>query len=152
MGRSPFGGEGIYLFFISLLFIVVKLYFISQKMNQLKYQLKALEEKLLEADLSLHPEIIDELISDDFEEVGDKGKVSSRAEVVSWLIKKDKNLEWVLDEFKLRSLTSELVLLNYVEKLKNSSNEKSKSTLRSSLWRNCNDRWQMVFHQATKII
>lgn len=121
-------------------------------MNQLKYQLKALEEKLLEADLSLHPEIIDELISDDFEEVGDKGKVSSRAEVVSWLIKKDKNLEWVLDEFKLRSLTSELVLLNYVEKLKNSSNEKSKSTLRSSLWRNCNDRWQMVFHQATKII
>ncbi len=120
-------------------------------MNQLRNHIKALEEKLLQADLKSYPEIIDELLSEDFEEIGVRGKVSLRAEVVSWLIRKDNKLEWVLDEFRVRELTSELVLVNYREKVKNNSNKESKGALRSSLWRKCDDQWQMIFHQATKI-
>ena len=121
-------------------------------MNHLKNHIKALEEKLLQTDLKSHPEIIDELLSDDFEEIGDKGKVSSRAEVVSWLMHKDNKIEWVLDEFRVRELSSELALVNYCEKVKNNPNKESKGALRSSLWRKCDDHWKMIFHQATKIV
>ena len=74
-------------------------------MNYLINHIKALEEQLLQADLKAHPEIIDALLSEDFEEIGHKGELSSRTEVVSWLINKDNKIEWLLDEFSLRELT-----------------------------------------------
>lgn len=121
-------------------------------MNDLLKHLKSLEEKLLLTDLSVFPETIDELLSECFEEIGHNGLVSSRSEVIDWLIHKDSKIEWQLDDFKLREITPELVLVNYREQVKNNPNLDAKGSMRSSLWQCDNDRWQMIFHQATKII
>jgi len=121
-------------------------------MNNVKDHIKQLEEKLLHTDVRGNPEILNELLSEDFEEIGSIGKISSREEVANWLVTKDKDIEWTLSEFRVRELTPELVLVNYRANKKGQLSNNSKGSLRSSIWKLCDDKWKMIFHQGTKIL
>ena len=117
-------------------------------MNSIKEHIKSLEEKLLHSDVGKNPEMLDELLSEDFEEIGSIGKTSSREEVINWLVTKEKNIKWTLSEFRLRELAPNLVLAIYIAQ-KNSS---TKGSIRSSIWKLCDGKWKMIFHQGTKIL
>jgi hypothetical protein len=77
-------------------------------MHNIKDHIRELEVKLLHSDVQENPEIINELLSDEFEEIGSIGKTSSREEVVYWLRMKEKNKQWSLDEFRIRELAPNL--------------------------------------------
>ena len=117
-------------------------------MNQIELTIKALEEKLLHSDVRKNPEILNELLAEDFEEIGSTGKVSIRDDVVQWLVTKERDARWSLSEFRVRELTPDLVLAVYCAiKVGNSS-----GSIRSSIWKQSGGHWKMVFHQATKMV
>ena len=120
-------------------------------MANIEALIKGLEEKLLRTDVRKNPDILDELLSEDFEEIGSIGRTSSRAEVVNWLVTKEKDIEWTVNEFRIRELSPDLVLAIYRADKKNKTNIQSAGSIRSSLWKKNGNRWQMIFHQGTKI-
>jgi hypothetical protein len=117
----------------------------------LESEIKQLEEQLLHSDLRSNPALFNELLSDDFEEIGTAGILNTRKDVVDWLLNKESNINWSLTNFSLRQLSDDLVLAKYYAKANNSN----KVTHRSSLWKRVNSKttvkWQMVFHQGTLI-
>lgn len=110
-----------------------------------------LELKLLQTDLMLNSTLIDNLISSDFEEINSNGQVNSRVEVVNWLLHKDKNIHWSLTDFRIRELADDVILVIYIAKRHDDPNRANKGSIRSSIWKHKNQRWKILFHQASKI-
>lgn len=137
-------------------------------MNEsLELEMKQLEERLLHSDFRERPELFDGFLSDDFEELSPSGYISSREEVVGWLLKKDAEVRWSLTDFSVRELSDDLVLTVYRARTKTKNKNKNDDdypsenlgSLRSSIWRrnetsyaDITIKWQMVFHSGTKIL
>jgi hypothetical protein len=121
-------------------------------MNKILDHIKALEEKLLHSDVRKNPEILNELLSEDFEEIGSSGKISSREQVIHWLITKEKDIQYSLNNFRIRELAPGLVLATYVANKKGILSSQSNGSIRSSIWRLSGENWKMIFHQGTKIL
>lgn len=144
-------------------------------LSSLEVHLKKLEEQLLHADIKSNPELLDELLSEDFEEINSSGVINSREDVVNWLLNKGTEGLWSITDFSIRQLADDLFLATYHSKCltlekdkvavknnthiinsKTTENNSSKGSLRSSLWRRhsssgSHPEWQMIFHQGTKI-
>lgn len=131
-------------------------------------QFQALEAQLLHSDFKDNPQLIDTLLAQDFEEIGSSGHITNRAQVVDWLMKKERDQRWRFANFRVRQLSPELVLVNYIaeklalpvtdniaiaeeEKHKMLKSEQASGSIRSSLWQHQHGCWKMVFHQASKI-
>ena len=121
-------------------------------MDNIIKHFKELEERLLHTDVRKNPELLNELLGEDFEEIGSIGKVSSREEVIDWLVTKEKDIQWSLSEFRIRELTPELVMTIYEANKRDQINSNSNGSIRSSIWKNYDGKWKMIFHQGTKIL
>jgi hypothetical protein len=119
-------------------------------MNNIENHIKELEERLLHTDVRENSIIVTELLSDDFEEVGSDGKISSREEVIEWLVNKEENVRWSLNDFRIKELSPDLIVATYIAVKDNQPN--SSRSIRSSIWKKYSDNWKMIFHQGTKII
>ncbi|MBM7583642.1 hypothetical protein JOC86_000179 [Bacillus pakistanensis] len=113
--------------------------------TMLKKHLLHLEEQLLTPEIRKSPEELNQILADEFFEFGSSGNV--------WL-KKDcfgegglSVREMRLQGFDIQSLAPDVVLATYrvIDKTRNLQ------TLRSSIWKLIDERWQMVFHQGTII-
>jgi hypothetical protein len=113
--------------------------------------IEQLELKLLHTDFTVNSALIDDFLSVDFEEISENGQVNSRNSVIHWLLHKDNDVQWLLKDFRIKVLTEDLVLANYIAKKCNNRDSISKESTRTSLWRHQEGTWKMVFHQATKI-
>ena len=113
--------------------------------------IKQLELKLLQTDLRANPALINDLISGDFEEISGNGQMNSRNDVINWLLQKDNNIQWALTNFRIKVLTDEVILVIYIAKKLNDPNSTSKGSIRFSLWKQQDQNWKMIFHQASKI-
>ncbi len=115
--------------------------------------IKQLELKLLHSNFKVLPFLLDVLLANEFEEIASNGVVSPRQEVVDWLLNKNPEDRWILTGFRVKELSADLVLAIYqAEKVAGQKNIASKGSVRSSIWRHNTQGWQMVFHQASKII
>ncbi|WP_370676933.1 DUF4440 domain-containing protein [Pleomorphomonas sp. PLEO] len=54
-----------------------------------------------------------------------------------------------MHEFAVHSIASDAVLVTYRSSRRRSDGTVGKSTLRSSIWKLIDGRWQMLFHQGT---
>lgn len=116
-------------------------------------QIRRLEFKLLHSDMKVTPSLLDTLLAKEFEEIGGNGAVSSRQEVADWLLNKNPQNRWSLTDFRVKELSADLVLAIYrAEMVVGQKNIVSKGSIRSSIWKHNTQGWQMVFHQASKII
>lgn len=108
-------------------------------------------EKLFELETSLHkkeirnsPAAVAALLADDFREFGSSGRVYDKSAIIELLrteaIASDPKM--TVENFVVRELSPNAALVTYLA---------SKSTLRSSIWRLSDSRWEMIFHQGTKI-
>ncbi len=122
-------------------------------MEQLATLIKQLELKLLHTDMRVNPSVADALLSEEFEEIGNDGRVQSRQAVIEWLLHKDAQQRWSLEDFRIKMLSNDVVMAIYRAVKMNASLETylkpSKASLRSSIWRRHGDSWKMVFHQAS---
>lgn len=112
--------------------------------------IRGLEEALFKPAVRASPEALDRLLADSFVEFGRSGGVPDKTEVIRSLA--EGNAETVdvpaARDFVLRSLADDVVLLTYLSfRVANGCEERH--TLRSSIWRFIEGRWQMVFHQGT---
>lgn len=119
------------------------------RMNQLVEQIKALEEKLLHADMQANPLLLDALLAEEFEEIDGSGVITSRQEAVNWLLSKNKNDRWLLSNFRVKSVSLDIVQAIYqVQKIGGDHLSGNIST-RSSIWKRQDYHWKIVFHQAS---
>ena len=120
-------------------------------MNTLEALIKELEESLLHTDVRTNPDILNKLLAEDFEEIGVTGKVTSREEVIDWLVNKEQNVRWSLNNFRVKQITPDMVVAIYEAKKETLQPHQSKASMRSSIWKLFGDQWKMVFHQGTRI-
>lgn len=120
-------------------------------MKTIKNQIRELEEKLLHEDVRSNPEILIELLADDFEEIGVSGKIISRQEVIDWLVNKERDIQWSLDNFRVKELSPNVVFSLYEAKKKDINENTTRGSMRSSIWKLHGKQWKMIFHQGTQV-
>jgi hypothetical protein len=107
-----------------------------------------LEEDLLRPETRRSEELLGYTLADDFIEFGASGNVWDKAETIAGLIKEQPADRRILD-FKARQFGDNVVHVTYRIVRRGPGEGEEVHTLRSSLWRELDGGWQMVFHQGT---
>ncbi|GGI88327.1 nuclear transport factor 2 family protein [Legionella impletisoli] len=94
--------------------------------------------------------VLQQLIDDDFMEMGQSGQIYNKNEVVAWLNRQSQSLREGF-QFQVKQISEEVLLLTYLSRIKTQGADEAKHAFRSSIWRNQGEQWRMVFHQATPI-
>ena len=121
------------------------------ELENISDHIRQLEAKLLHTDLTANPALIDDLLSDDFEEISSSGQINSRNDVINWLLNKDNAIQWSWVDFRIKALSDDAVLAIYILQKRSDSQNMSKGSIRTSIWQHQGENWKMVFHQASKI-
>lgn len=110
--------------------------------ENLKEHLQQLEESHTGMEVRMSREKLDEILADDFFEIGSSGFMYDKKECLETGV--------VLTEMKLHNyeiypLAHDVVLATYF--LVDTTRERN--TLRSSIWKFIDGKWQLYFHQGT---
>lgn len=116
---------------------------------ELNDHLRALEESLLRNAVRKNTTQVSDLLAESFREFGCSGRRYSKAEMIAHL-RDEEYVPIFLTEFELKVLSPSLALVTY-RAIRNRRNDAPEQSWRSSLWELCDGRWQMLFHQGTKI-
>jgi hypothetical protein len=111
--------------------------------------LQSLEEKLLDPTVRRSPGALDELLADEFLEFGSSGRIFNRAAIIAELQTESYNPP-IISDFEARLLAPGLALVTYRTTRHAGGPQPASSALRSSLWVERDNRWQVLFHQGTK--
>lgn len=109
----------------------------------LSVHIRELEKKLLSPEIRRTPLEIDKLLADDFFEFGSSGNVWYKKDAVC-----DVGLsirDMTLSNFEINPLSENVVLATY----RVYDRTREHHTLRSSIWKLIDGKWQMFFHQGT---
>ncbi len=109
---------------------------------------RQLEERLLQSDVRKSTQEVADLLADDFIEFGSSGCIFNKQQVIEAL-QQVTPAQRSLREFKALVLDPDIVLVTYQVVQYSGSDDESTYSLRSSIWKLIDDRWQMVFHQGT---
>jgi hypothetical protein len=114
--------------------------------------LQHLEEQLLDPAVRKNPAELDALLTDDFREFGSSGRSYTKAAIIALLQEEPANpVTLSLRNFTVQLLAPEIALATYTSTRTNQRAGETTHSLRSSLWIHRDDRWQMHFHQGTRI-
>jgi hypothetical protein len=111
--------------------------------------LRQLEERLLTSAVRHNEQEVSSLLADEFQEYGSSGRVYSKAEIVRAL-QNESSRQLSLHCFEGRGLAEGVVHVTY-RALSEFSGTPPVASLRSSIWVFRDGRWQMLFHQGTRI-
>ncbi len=111
--------------------------------------LRALEEALLRNTGRRDAACVAALLADEFQEFGSSGRVYTKAEIIAHL-QEEPESSLHLRSFAAASLSASLVHVTY-RAVKSSPGSAPTESLRSSLWALRDGRWQMLFHQGTRV-
>jgi hypothetical protein len=105
--------------------------------------LRDLEEQLLRPEVRSSAEAVAALLADEFVEFGSSGRIYDKPQIVALLQQEGgQGGRRTVRDFVARQLADGVILVTYrvVES----------RTIRSSIWKCAQGRWQMVFHQGTR--
>jgi hypothetical protein len=88
---------------------------------------------------------VEELLAEEFIEIGSSGNVHTRHEIISAL-QAEPTTHWTATQFRIRLLAPTIALVTFRA---HRHSEPPVHSLRSSIWKETNGRWQMYFHQGT---
>lgn len=112
--------------------------------------IKRLERDLLQTGVRRSVRRLDELLADDFIEIGESGTRYTKAEILRALPSLPE-ARYVMHDFQVNQLSRGTVLVTYlVEKELIATGRRTRS-MRSSLWQKRAEYWQMTFHQGTPL-
>ncbi len=115
--------------------------------GEMAAQIRALEEKLSSPAVRSSEQELSVLLGDDFCEFGSSGRTFDKKEIVDALVREESPTDCVLEDFSARRVSTEVVLATY----RSICAAGQRTALRSSLWVFRPGRWQLVFHQGTRI-
>ena len=121
-----------------------------EDLSALQEVLRALEERLLQADARQSATELDALLADDFLEFGSSGRIYNKQQVIAALQPESPTTISITD-FYTKVLAPNVVLVTYQAMRSGSTETVAVRSLRSSLWRFMDGRWQIVFHQGTSL-
>jgi hypothetical protein len=120
----------------------------ADELQPLLELIKNLELKLLQPATRHSVERLNELLADDFLEIGASGKRYGKQEVLNTLPTSPAE-RFNIHDFEVKELSAQIILATYrVEKEISGSGERVYS-LRSSIWQKQNGQWKIIFHQGT---
>jgi hypothetical protein len=105
--------------------------------------IRRLEERLLLPEVRRSARRVGALLAEEFREIGSSGRIFDRQQIIDQLRHEPAGQSrGTISDFTARELSDSVVLTTYrvIET----------RTLRSSIWKNINSKWQMVFHQGTR--
>ena len=110
--------------------------------NDLKKHLKELEERHTNLEVRKSREELDNILADDFFEIGSSGYMFNKKDCLESGVVLT---EMTLHNYEIYPLAADIVLSTYyiMDKTRN------RNTLRSSIWKKIDGRWQLFFHQGT---
>jgi len=109
---------------------------------------RSLEELLAKPDVRHAPGQLARLIADDFREFGSSGRVFDKQQIIAAL-QRQAPCELSLRDFRAVLLAANVVLVTYCGTARFSGSTTASYSLRSSIWRRRDGRWEVVFHQGT---
>jgi hypothetical protein len=112
--------------------------------------LQSLETQLLEPTTRRDPAALESLLAEDFIEFGSSGRIFSRASIIAGLQLESYSPPELLD-FAATLLAPAVALATYRTMRRDESGQPGPAALRSSLWIHRQGRWQIRFHQGTRI-
>jgi len=107
-----------------------------------------LEEKLLRPKTRNSPSDVATLLHSDFFEFGQSGIVWSRQQTID-MPGRERLMEGSLTDLSVRSLAADVTLVTYRAVGRDPASGNEWHSLRSSVWKLTDGRWQMIFHQGT---
>lgn len=119
-------------------------------MEAINTQLRKLEEKLLEPEPRRDDAFLSEVLADEFREFGSSGRIFNKEQIIQ-LLRTEKFSGSVLSEFGASALGEGAVLVTYLTASSSPVSGSPASVLRSSVWIYRDGRWQMLFHQGTRV-
>lgn len=108
----------------------------------LKDELQKLEESHLFLETRSSPEKLARILADDFWEIGSSGKTFDKTYCLEHGVVLS---DMTLHHYEIEPLASDVVLATYYIE----DTTRKRNTLRSSIWKKTDGRWQLSFHQGT---
>lgn len=108
----------------------------------LKSHLRMLEEKHISIEVRKSREELDEVLADDFFEIGSSGYLCNKKDCLDDGVELS---DMRIYHYDIHPLSADVVLATYVIDNKTIN----RHTLRSSIWKHIDGRWQLYFHQGT---
>jgi len=113
--------------------------------------LKSLEETLLDPAVRKDPALVASLLADDFVEFGSSGRSFDKTSIIEELKNEPTRPASLLSDFAIRALAPDAILVTYRTTRLDPSHQPLSQARRSSIWIQCDGRWQVTFHQGTPI-
>ncbi|MFA9556793.1 DUF4440 domain-containing protein [Evansella sp. AB-rgal1] len=104
--------------------------------------LKKLEERHTNIEVRKNSDQLDNILADEFFEIGSSGYMFDKEECLEGGVVLT---EMSLHNYEIHPLSDGVVLSTYFIEDKT----RKRNTLRSSIWKHIDGRWQLVFHQGT---
>jgi hypothetical protein len=111
--------------------------------------IRQLEEKLLTSNVRTCAEAVAALLADEFVEFGSSGRVFNKQQMIQSLKQDDGTCRRSLHDFETTLLAPGIVLAKYRASRDSGNGDAPIESLRSSIWKLIDGRWQIVFHQGT---
>ncbi len=121
-----------------------------QTEKSLKNLILQLEEKLLQPNIRKSSNEIEQLLADDFMEIGCSGRTYNRQQVIDAL-QNESSAKMIISDFQILNLSKEIILATYRVSKINDVNGQEIISLRSSIWKLFSDKWKMIFNQGTPL-
>jgi hypothetical protein len=109
---------------------------------------RQLEERMTNPEIRRCPEELSRLLADDFREFGSSGRIFNKQQIIEEL-QNQTPVQISIDEFQMTWLARNIALVTYRGNCRFLESDKVSQSLRSSIWRKENERWEVVFHQGT---
>ena len=86
---------------------------------------------------------LEELIDDNYKEIGKSGKVFNKEDIIEYLsnLKEDRNI--TIYNYNCRKISTNIFLVHYITKNNNDN------IFRTSIWKKENNKFKIIFHQAS---
>lgn len=120
-------------------------------MTTLSADLFDLETALHKRQIRHSPEAVSALLADDFMEFGSSGRIFNKAAIIEALESEVVDGQVAVENFQVRELAPGVALVTYIALRSAGDESTAMRALRSSVWQQSNGRWQMTFHQGTRI-
>lgn len=118
-------------------------------MSSLLNHLQALEVELHHPGIRCSRERLEQLLHPHFHEVGRSGRPYSRETVITYLASLSVSPSVVSDAFLVAEMGTDVALLTFRSAQVSQDGSLETHTLRSSVWVNTVNGWQLRYHQGT---
>ena len=115
------------------------------KYNSIENIVKDFELKLLRKDTRNSKNELEKIISKDFIEFGSSGLIYCYDDIINGLLYETEEKIFEIIKMDTKIISENIILVLYTIKMNNFTSN------RSSIWKNENNEWKIIFHQGTKV-